>query len=231
MTQAIRWQCFSDPQAVAGETAQRILTAARQAIAQRGTFKIVLAGGSTPLKAYQQLADCEADWARWFVYLGDERCLPVDHPQRNSRMITETWLSRGRIPAANIAWIPAELGAQQGAAAYASLVRAVVPFDLVLLGMGEDGHTASLFPGQVHDSETLVVPVFNAPKPPPDRISLNYPALADTRALMVLVTGAGKRDAVRDWQHGAALPVAKLEYAAGIDVLLDEAANPGTSPG
>lgn len=231
MTQAIRWQCFPDPQGVAGEAVQRILTAARQAIAQRGAFKIVLAGGSTPLKAYQQLAECEADWARWFVYLGDERCLPGDHPQRNSRTITEAWLDRGRIPTANIAWIPAELGAPQGAAAYENLVRDAVPFDLVLLGMGEDGHTASLFPGQVHDSEPLVVPVFNAPKPPPDRISLNYPALADTRALMVLVTGEGKRDAVRDWQQGAALPVAKLECAAGIDVLLDEAADPGTSPG
>jgi 6-phosphogluconolactonase len=225
MTQTIRWQCFPDPQAVAGDAVQRILAAARQAIAERGAFKIVLAGGSTPLQVYEQLAKREADWTHWFVYLGDERCLPVDHPERNSRMITEAWLARGRIPAANMAWIPAELGARQGAADYAAVVRDAVPFDLVLLGMGEDGHTASLFPGQAHARETLVVPVSNAPKPPPDRISLNYPALASTRALIVIVTGAGKREAVRAWKQDVALPVAKLECAAGIDVLLDEAAN------
>ena len=225
MTQSIRWQCFPDPQAVAGEAVQRILKAARDAIAERGAFRLVLAGGSTPLKVYELLAGCEADWSRWNLYLGDERCLPVDHPERNSLMITQAWSNLARIPPGQVAWIPAELGAQKGASAYEAVVREAVPFDLVLLGMGEDGHTASLFPGQVHDSERLVVPVANAPKPPPDRISLNYRALADTRAMLLLVTGAGKREAVGLWKQGADLPVAGLACAAGIDVLLDEAAN------
>jgi 6-phosphogluconolactonase len=139
-------------------------------------------------------------------------------------MAARAWLDQGRIPAAQIFPIPAERGAGQGADIYEALVREAVPFDLVLLGMGEDGHTASLFPGQAHDPQRLVVPVGNAPKPPPDRISLNYRTLGDSRKLLLLVTGAGKREAVMRWRKGEPLPVAKLECAAGIDVLIDDAA-------
>ena len=224
MAQVIRWHEFADTAAVARETVRRILAAADTAIAARGVFRLVLAGGSTPLQAYKLLAECNADWSCWYIYLGDERCLSADHPDRNSVMINAAWLYRGQIPADHISWIPAELGAEEGAAAYRDSVREVRPFDLVLLGMGEDGHTASLFPGQVHDPASAVVAVYDAPKPPPQRISLNYATLADARALLLLVTGASKRDALQQWQGGAALPVAMLECAAGIDVLLDATA-------
>ncbi len=227
MNQRVRWHEFPDAAAVAAETVQRILTAADAAIAARGRFHLVLAGGSTPLQAYGQLVDCRADWARWHIYLGDERCLPADHPERNSRMIEEAWLQHAPVPAEQIAWIPAELGAEPAAAAYRERLRDARPFDLVLLGMGEDGHTASLFPGQAHDSDAPVVAVHDAPKPPPQRVSLNYPTLSDTRALLLLITGASKHAALQRWQAGAALPVAKLECAAGLDVLLDAAALTG----
>ena len=228
MSQQIRWHRFSDSEAVAAEGVARILDAARDAIEAHGVFRIVLAGGGTPQKTYQLLAGHDADWPRWEVYLGDERCLPPDDVERNSAMISRAWLDQGQIPAQQIHWIPAERGAQAAAAAYEGVIRAAaLPFDVVLLGMGEDGHTASLFPGHTHDPERLVVPVFQAPKPPAERVSLSYTALGQCRSLLLMVTGAAKGPALQAWRSGAALPVSRLRCASGIDVLMDEAAEPG----
>ncbi|MGD8616525.1 MAG: 6-phosphogluconolactonase [Gammaproteobacteria bacterium] len=224
MNQQIRWHCFPDPDAVAGGLVRRIGAAARDAIEARGRFNLVLAGGSTPQMAYRRLAQADADWPHWHLYLGDERCLPPEHPDRNSVMITKAWLGRVSVPLEQIHWIGAEQGAETAAAGYEAVVRGGLPFDLVLLGMGEDGHTASLFPGREPVSDALVVPVHDAPKPPPERVSLSYGALSETRALLLAVTGASKRAAVEEWSRGASLPVSRLQCAGGIDVLLDEAA-------
>ncbi len=220
MASSVRWHHFPDAAAVADETVRRVLSAAKQAIARQGVFRVVLAGGSTPERAYRQLARSEADWACWELYLGDERCLPPDDAARNSRMIEDAWLGRSSIAADQVHWIPAELGPEQGARDYEAVIEPVLPFDLVLLGMGEDGHTASLFPGHRHAQARLVVPVTDAPKSPADRISLNFSALRQTREMLLLVTGAGKRQAVHRWRDGDPLPVASLECAAGIDVLI-----------
>ncbi len=133
--------------AVAQETARRISAAARRAIAARGRFDCVLAGGRTPLVAYAQLIEQPEDWSRWHLFLGDERCLAPDDAQRNSHAITLALTDRIPIPIANLHWIPAELGAEQAATRYDELIRPLLPVDFILLGMGEDGHTASLFPG------------------------------------------------------------------------------------
>lgn len=220
----IRWHCFPDAQSVANETVRRISKAAGHAVEHRGEFHLVLAGGSTPRLVYRQLAASGADFSRWHIYLGDERCLVSDDSERNSLMIRDDWLDQAAIPAANIHWIPAELGPEQGASRYESEISSVLPFDLVMLGMGEDGHTASLFPGQKHDESRLVVPVYQSPKPPPERVSLNYSALSQTGELLVLVTGEGKRGAVEAWRSNADLPVAALRCEAGVDVLLDREA-------
>jgi 6-phosphogluconolactonase len=220
----IRWHSFPDAQSLAGEAARDILATARQATQQRGVFRLVLAGGSTPREIYRLLAVSETDWSRWHLYLGDERCLPPDDGERNSSMIRQEWLDRVAVPAPQNHWIPAELGADQAARAYAAVVAEALPFDLVLLGMGEDGHTASLFPGQQHDPARLVVPVSDAPKPPPARVSLNYATLGRSRKVLLLVTGAAKRDALHAWRQGAQLPVARLSCEAGIDVMMDAAA-------
>jgi len=222
MTLPVRWKRFRDADSVAAEAVRRILQFALTSIEEHGAFRIVLAGGSTPKKIYQTLSSSEADWANWHLYLGDERCLPVGHAERNSSMIHAAWLKQGQVPPDQVHWIPAESGPEQGAKQYENVVHEAVPFDLVLLGMGEDGHTASLFPGHKHDSGRLVVSVTGAPKPPPERISLNYTGLANTRNMLVLVTGSDKRPAVARWRAGESLPVAKLECAAGVDVLLDE---------
>lgn len=217
----LRYQVLGDSDAVAKSAAAHILTAAQQAIAVRGQFKLVLAGGSTPQAAYRLLAKAEADWLHWHIYFGDERCLPPEDSERNSYMAAEAWLDHVAIPRAQIHPIAAERGAQPAAAEYSTLVAAALPFDLVLLGMGEDGHTASLFPGQQHDSPAWAVAVHNAPKPPPERVSLSARALAETRALLLLVTGAAKYQALQRWGAGEVLPVASIKPACPIELLLD----------
>lgn len=205
------------------------MRAAHEAMAARGTFRLCLAGGTTPREAYRLLAAQDVAWVQWQLYYGDERCLPVDDPQRNSHMVRAVWLDRADFPVANHHPIPAELGAAEGARAYAALFPAALPFDMVLLGMGEDGHTASLFPGHTHAPEATVHAVYNSPKPPPERVSLSRATLEQTRALLVLVTGAGKYEAVQAWREGAALPVASLTPACGVEVLVDEAAWSGSA--
>ena len=234
--EGIRYQVLADGEAVARAAAARILGAAREAIAARGRFTLVLAGGTTPQAAYRLLASADsadlatAPWSQWHIYFGDERCLPADDPERNSRMAAEAWLDHVPIPRTQIHPIEAERGAQPAARDYSALLAAVVPFDLVLLGMGEDGHTASLFPGQRHDPDAWVVAVSCAPKPPAQRVSLSARALSATRALLLLVTGEGKRAALQRWGAGEALPLAGLAPAAPIELLLDGAAA-GESPG
>lgn len=225
MHSSTRWHVFEDPALVAAEAARRVLSAARQAIAARGVFRIVLAGGRTPLHAYRLLSEAEADWSGWQIYFSDERCLPPDHRDRNSKSAALAWLDRVRIPAANIHPIPAELGAEAAADAYRHQVQAALPFDLVTLGMGEDGHTASLFPGQGHPTGQPTLPVHGAPKPPPDRVSLSAQALSDARGVMILVTGAGKRQAVAAWKAGEPLPVATIGGRGEVDVLADRDAH------
>ncbi len=224
-----QWQILADASAVAHAAAQHILAVAQTAIQERGAFRLVLAGGSTPERTYRLLAtyqDAPVDWANWHIYYGDERCLPPHHGERNSQMAAHAWLAQSAIPPAQQHPIPAELGATAGAAQYASVVAAALPFDLVLLGMGEDGHTASLFPGQKLETEWLTQAVFNAPKPPPERVSLSLAALRSARERMFLITGAGKREALQAWHSGVALPAAQVAALAPMLILLDQAAQP-----
>jgi len=221
-----RWHTLADAQAVAEAVARSIAAQARSAIENNGAFKIVLAGGTTPGKVYERLAEFQTDWSCWHIYFGDERCLPADHPDRNSVMASRTWLERVHIPADHIHPIPAELGPVEAATAYEQTVARALPFDLVLLGMGEDGHTASLFPGQQHVSSQLVHPIFDAPKPPPQRVSLGLGALNDSHSVIILITGAAKRQAIQQWQSGVNLPIAAIHGLNGCDIYMDAAARP-----
>ena len=216
------WHLFDDAPGVAREAARRILKAADRAISAHGEFSIVLTGGRTPKSTYRLLVDADTDWSKWRIYFGDERCLPIDDTERNSLMAAVSWLDHVAIPAKNIHPIPAEQGAEAGASAYSLVVADAVPFDMVLLGMGEDGHTASLFPGQIHSNSELVHAVYDAPKPPPDRISLSRNALSNCSELLILVTGAGKQQAVARWKQGEALPIANIGAHDTVDILLDK---------
>lgn len=216
--QISRWHNFETQDAINQATVNRILAAAQAAIAERGAFSIVLAGGSTPKNVYALLKDAKADWSKWHVYHNDDRCLPADHVERNSLMARTTWLNHVAIPANQIHDIPAELGNIEGAKAYAKTLVGVPTFDLVLLGLGEDGHTASLFPNQAIDNSADAVPVFDAPKPPADRITISQQRLSNTREVIFLVTGAGKQEAVDNWRNGVAIPATLINPRNGVDV-------------
>lgn len=159
-----------------------------------GVRSLVLAGGSTPQRTYQLLGP-GLHWARTAVLFGDERCVAPDDPESNYAMASRELLQR--VHPATVHRMPAELGPEEAAVLYEQVVGAYQPLDLVLLGMGPDGHTASLFPASPElDAEGLVTGVRAAPKPPPDRVSLTLKALWAARRVVILVTGADKAEAV-----------------------------------
>lgn len=226
--QVVRWHAFPDAASLQANARVRVLAAAREAIAAHGAFDIVLAGGNTPRKLYRALRNVEIDWANWHVWFGDERCAPPNDPERNSKMAQDEWLAHVAIPSGNVHPIPAEAGAREAATLYARTLRSVDTFDLVLLGLGEDGHTASLFPDHdwgIHADSPDALAVFDAPKPPPQRVSLSAQRLSNARQVLFLVEGTGKRDAVAAWKRGDAIPALSIAPEAGVDVLLDEAAS------
>ncbi|HJW81248.1 MAG TPA: 6-phosphogluconolactonase [Acidiferrobacterales bacterium] len=219
MTAALHWQVFADRAALAAHAAELILAGARAAIAARGVFRLVLAGGRTPLAVYARLASAHADWPHWHWYFGDERCLPAGDADRNDSAIRHAWLDHIAAPPANIHAIPAELGAQAAAQQYAALLAGLGEFDLVLLGLGADGHTASLFPGRPLAAGADVLAVHAAPKPPSERVTLSAARLSCARQVLFLVTGADKRAAVTAWRAGANIPARAI--GGNVQVLLD----------
>ncbi|WP_299879524.1 6-phosphogluconolactonase [uncultured Cocleimonas sp.] len=220
------WLVESDASAVAKKSYLIILRAAKEAIEENGVFRIVLAGGTTPERIYRMLAAAECDWQKWEIFLGDERCLPESSPERNSQIAMKAWLNDIEIPAENVHFIPSELGADLAAKNYAETIKSKMPFDLVLLGMGEDGHTASLFPGHMHNEEELVHGVHNAPKPPSDRVSLSTATLSNSEQVLIIITGAGKKASVKAWNEGEPLPIAKISAINMLTVILDSDASP-----
>jgi 6-phosphogluconolactonase len=216
--QATRWHSFNSQQAINQAAIQRILQAAEEAIAKHGSFLIVLAGGTTPKSIYTMLAKADADWGKWHIYYNDDRCLPADHAERNSKVARDVWLSHVAIPSNQIHDIPTELGPVEGAKAYAATLSGVRMFDLVILGVGEDGHTASLFPDHAVDNSADVVPVFDAPKPPAERVTMSQNRLNDTHEVIFLVTGAGKQEAVDNWRNGVSIPATLIMPKCGVDV-------------
>jgi 6-phosphogluconolactonase len=224
-----RWHPAADMDDWLAQALAWVRRAESEALARSGAFHIVLAGGGTPRCLYQALAREPHDWPRWRVWFGDERCLPAEDPERNSVMARESLLQG--IPPAHFHAIPAEQGAQAAARAYNRALAGSGPFDLVLLGLGEDGHTASLFPGHpwgVEAGAPDTLPVFGAPKPPPQRVSLSARRLAQARQVLFLVAGAGKREAVVRWRAGEPIPASAIQPLGGVDVLLTpESCPPG----
>ena len=214
---------FADADALVDALSAALCAEAKSAIAARGAFNLVLAGGTTPLALYRALTRQQMGDARWRIWYGDERCLPVDHPERNSRMIEAAWLAASGIPTENRRPIPAELGSHDAAATYAGRLSDVGDFDVVLLGMGEDGHTASLFPG--HDwNGADVLAVHDAPKPPLERVSLSAPRLSRSQRVWFVITGAGKCEALVRWKNGELLPVSTIHGKQQTVAWLDHAA-------
>lgn len=202
------------PAELSAAVARRIEEIARRAISERGLACIALAGGETPRGCYEQLRLSSLDWGQVHIYFGDERCLPYGDVRRNDHMAYEALLRHVAIPQGNIHPILAERGARIAALEYAELLERALPLDLVLLGIGEDGHTASLFPGSAAtEQDETVVPVFDAPKWPAQRVSLGLGALNGARSKLFLVSGEAKRAALAQIARGVALPAARISAA------------------
>lgn len=222
--QIVRWHIYPDADSLYERAARAVGRMSHEATSQRGAFHVVLSGGNTPRPLYERLSTLDAQWSAWHVYFGDERCLPADHPERNSAMAFSAWLDRVPIPRGQIHPIPAERGPHAAARSYGELLWGVAQFDLVLLGLGEDGHTASLFPGAdwgVQPGAAATLAVEQAPKPPAQRVTLSAWRLGQTREAMVLVCGAAKHEALVAWQTGKDLPVAAVRPESGVDALLE----------
>jgi len=205
---------YQDAGALATAVAHRIADIIRKVSAEQGVCRIALAGGGTPRLCYEKLSKLPLDWSQVHIYFGDERCLPAGDAERNDTMAHHALLQHVAIPAAHIHSIPAEQGAQAAASRYALQLEPMLPLDLVLLGMGEDGHTASLFPGNAALAGVeSVVAVFDAPKPPSERVSLGAATLNSARHKLFIVAGAGKRDALQEIKQGGQLPAGNVMEA------------------
>jgi len=186
------------------ETAEDVAVTAATEIASLiadGARTLVLAGGNTPRRCYELLSNLDVEWGRVTVLFGDERCVRPDHPDSNYRMAREALLDR--VAPATVHRMPAELGPDEAAGLYSHVVASLAPLDIVVLGIGEDGHTASLFPGHpdLH-AKGWVIGIRDSPKPPPQRVTLTLSTLRGARRVLILATGAGKASAVAKAKRG-----------------------------
>jgi 6-phosphogluconolactonase len=200
-------EVLPDGDAVARRAADLVLETARQAISERKRFTFVLSGGSTPEKLYKLLAEApykdEMPWEQTFIFVGDERFVPEEDAAHNFGMAKRTLLDKVPVPPANRYPIETYLPTAENAAdEYEDRLRdffegQAIAFDLVLLGLGDDGHTASLFPGKPSLAVTDRGVVATGPgvlPPPVKRVTLTFPVLNASRNVLFLVTGAKKRE-------------------------------------
>lgn len=232
---APQFHVLPDPDALYRAAAERLLELGKRALAERGAFHLALAGGATPRGLYLLLSSPELagrlDWTQVHLYFGDERSVPPEHQDSNYRMVRESLLER--LPAApQVHRIAGELTPEQAAADYAALLERQLPadgLDLVLLGLGPDGHIASLFPGsdslnqRKHKVSADYVPKLNS-----WRITLTLPVLNHARHLLLLVSGTHKADVLRHVQrnitHANPLPVEMLRPQGQLEWFVDAAA-------
>jgi 6-phosphogluconolactonase len=226
-------RAFDDAEALAQHATRWLCAFAQRS---NGPFAVSLSGGSTPRRLYELLAQADVPWDRVHWFWGDERFVPPDHADSNYRMAREALLARAPVPSANIHAIPTEgLSPEEAASAYERtlqrfygadvLVRERPLFDVTLLGLGEDGHTASLFPGHpaLGEERRWVLAVRGARKEA--RITLTYPALQASRETAFLVTGAAKKDALARARAGdRTIPAGRLRPVGGLHWFIDRAA-------
>ena len=240
MPSGLDLEVFPDPAGVAQAAARLFREVAREAVARRGRFTTALSGGSTPRALFELLArppDAgEIPWAQTEVFWSDERCVPPDDPDSNYRMAREALLEHVPLPPAQVHRMPGELPVpQQAAREYTEQLRAVfgksgLPrFDLLLLGLGEDGHTASIFPGvAVPDDPNIPVAAVFVPKVSMWRLTLTLPVLNAAARVLFLVTGAAKRQPLATLVGGPRsldLPAQRVVPSDGVvTVIADRAA-------
>lgn len=215
-----------DAAALAEEAARRIVEIALAAIADHGYFAWALSGGNTPVATYRLLAQPHPAlspwrnnlaWSRIHIFFTDERFVPHDHPDSNCLLLQESLLKHVPIPSENVHAVPI-ITPEQSATAYAKEILSFFAprpprFDLISLGMGPDGHTASLFPGMDDCGEQRVAAIHNSPKPPPTRITLTYRLLNQAvNALFIIKDKAGLLAEIAE-DGEQSLPAGKINTA------------------
>jgi 6-phosphogluconolactonase len=197
---------FQTVEQVGHGVAELVAGLSRSAVTERRLFTVAISGGSLPKIIGPELAAgairTQIDWPAWQVFFADERCVPLDDPESNFRLAREQLFERVPIPSSQIHPINDSLPAAAAAEAYELVLQELFGpdlwprFDLILLGMGPDGHIASLFPDHALLSEhkRWVAAIANSPKPPPSRITLTLPVLNNARSVVFVVTGSGKAE-------------------------------------
>jgi 6-phosphogluconolactonase len=205
----------ADPDALARAAAHEVVAAAVASIAERGRFAVALAGGSTPRAAYRLLAtppySNHVSWANVHLFWSDERAVPPTDPDSNYGMARDALVAHVPIRPEQVHRIEGELRPETAAARYEAILRRELgptgELDLVLLGLGEDGHTASLFPGQPVVRETVrLVAAVVGPKPPPDRITFTPVPINAARRVVMLASGGGKAAILARVLEGPSVP-------------------------
>jgi len=204
-----KWKYYKDHDSASRAAAEFICNRIREAINKTGSCHVILPGGSTPVRCLEYISQQNMDWSRVHWYVSDERCYPKSNANRNDVMLDRHLWSL--ISETNIHTIQAEHGAEEAAEKYRHEIDKISGFDISFLGMGEDGHTASLFP----DNNALqdlrsVVPVYESPKPPYERVTMGIETLKNSRHRVVLTGGVDKRDVLSRIQEGEKLPVNTL---------------------
>jgi 6-phosphogluconolactonase len=196
---------FPDLDTLSRAVAESVAGRASDAVRKRGRFSLALAGGQTPCRLYERLAEAaRLPWSQIHLFWGDERYVPHDDPRSNYRLVRKSLLDRVEVPAGNVHAIPTHLeDIDAAASSYETTLREFFSglpcFDLVLLGMGADGHTASLFPGTpaVGERKRWVTPV-RAPVEPPMRLTLTLPVILNASAIYFLISGNDKATTLQD---------------------------------
>jgi len=191
------------------EIVDDVASAFARLVVEQSPRSVALSGGDTAEECYAALRALAPDWSGVDVYFGDERFVPPSDPDSNEGMARKVLLDHMRPRAIHSMYRSEPI--EDAASAYDALVEAAPPIDLVHLGLGPDGHTASLFPGSpsLHETRRLVVPAGDADHPHP-RLTFTLPAIARGRLVVVTVAGAGKRDAVERLRAGEDLPAARI---------------------
>ena len=210
-------EVFPGPGDLSAALAERVAALAAAALAERGGFRIAIPGGSVMGLLAQGFAGQAADMGRWDWFWVDERCVGREDPRSNAGEAERGWLSRRAVPPERVHAMDGGRGPEAGARDYEAELGRVSGsgpgewprLDLVVLGLGEDGHVASLFPGHpaLEETRRRVVPVRGAPKPPPERITMTLPLLNHAREVWVVAAGAAKAAvaAMRPFSPGARL--------------------------
>ncbi|HEX5225308.1 MAG TPA: 6-phosphogluconolactonase [Solirubrobacteraceae bacterium] len=227
-----------DADTVAARAAALIARELQRALAERGEAHLALSGGTTPGATYARLATEMPDWAGVQLWFADERCVAPDDEESNYRLARETLLDRAGIAPGQVHRMEGERGPQDGAAGYADVLRErlgeLPVIDTVVLGIGPDGHVASLFPGAgtlEADPAELCLGVTDSPKPPPERLTLTLEVLRRARSCVLLATGASKADAVAAMlgEPSSHVPASLLRRER-LSVIVDDAAAPAPHP-